>query len=66
MSNVTTDWVDGWEIHYRDDGGYAVYDEHGMMAGPFGTRAEAIQAAMMLPKHITPRQREAGPHHDRG
>ena len=44
------DWVDGWEIRSRPDGGYGVYDEHGLVAGPFGTRAEAIAAALRLPK----------------
>lgn len=58
MSDITTDWVDGWEIHYRDDGGYAVYDEHGMLAGPFGTREAAVRAALLLPKRLPPRQQK--------
>lgn len=52
MAEVTTDWVDGWEVHYRADGGYAVYDEHGMVAGPFGTRSAAVQAALLLLKRM--------------
>jgi hypothetical protein len=45
------DWVDGWEIHARPDGGYGVYDAHGMVLGPFGTKNQAIAAALQLPKH---------------
>lgn len=44
------DWVDGWEIQLRDDHGYGVYDEHGLIAGPFGTERAAIEAALRLPK----------------
>jgi hypothetical protein len=43
-------WVDGWEIQLRDDGGYGVYDEHGLVAGPFGTEQAAFNAALHLPK----------------
>jgi len=50
MSSTNVDWVDGWEIHYRPDGGYGVYDDHGLLAGPFGTKEGAIQAALTLPK----------------
>lgn len=49
MSKVL-DWVDGWEIRIRDDHGYGVYDEHGLVAGPFGTEEAAIEAALTLPK----------------
>jgi len=49
MSKIV-DWVDGWEIRLRDDRGYGVYDEHGLVAGPFGTEEAAIQAALLLPK----------------
>jgi hypothetical protein len=49
MSKVL-DWVDGWEIRIRDDHGFGVYDEHGLVAGPFGTEEAAIQAALALPK----------------
>jgi hypothetical protein len=49
MSNIV-DWVDGWEIRLRDDRGYGVYDDHGLVAGPFGTEEAAIQAALLLPK----------------
>jgi len=52
MSKVL-DWVDGWEIRIRDDHGYGVYDDHGLVAGPFGTEEAAIQAALILPKHRT-------------
>jgi hypothetical protein len=52
MSN-STDWVDGWEIHSRPDGGYGVYDAHGLVAGPYGTKNAAFEAALQLPK---PRQ----------
>lgn len=43
-------WVNGWEIRPRPDGGFGVYDLHGLVAGPFGTREEAFEAAMKLPK----------------
>jgi hypothetical protein len=46
------DWVDGWEIHPRPDGGYGVYDAHGLIVGPFGTKNEALAAALQLPKHL--------------
>ena len=49
MSKVL-DWVDGWEIRIRDDNGFGVYDDHGLVAGPFGTEEAAIQAALALPK----------------
>jgi hypothetical protein len=45
-----TDLIDGWQVIDRDDGGYGVYDEHGLIAGPFGTREGAIKAALLLPK----------------
>ncbi|WP_055045603.1 hypothetical protein [Devosia sp. A16] len=49
MSKVL-DWIDGWQIRLRDDRGYGVYDDHGLVAGPFGTEEAAIQAALLLPK----------------
>lgn len=49
MSKIV-DWVDGWEIRLREDGGYGVYDDHGLVAGPFGTEEAAIEAALVLPK----------------
>ncbi len=42
--------VDGWEVRSRDDGGFGVYDGHGMISGPHGSKAEALGAAMKLPK----------------
>ena len=53
--------MDGWEIHYRDDGGYGVYDEHGLIAGPFGTKQAALQAALLLPKRTPDRTQTTGP-----
>ena len=47
--------VHGWEIHRREDGGFGVYDSHGLIAGPFGTREAAVNAAMLLPPHRTTR-----------
>jgi hypothetical protein len=52
------DWVDGWEIHSRPDGGYGVYDAHGLVAGPYGTKDAALKAALQLPK-----PRQAGTRH---
>lgn len=43
--------VHGWEIHRREDRGFGVYDSHGLIAGPFGTREAAINAALLLPRH---------------
>lgn len=43
--------VQGWEIHLREDGGFGVYDSHGLIAGPFGTRQAAHNAALLLPRH---------------
>ncbi len=45
------DFVDGWEIHSRPDGGFGVYDSHGLVAGPYGRKEDAIAAALRLPKH---------------
>ena len=42
-------WIDGWEVRPRPDGSYGVYDDHSLMAGPFGNKEEAISAAMKLP-----------------
>jgi hypothetical protein len=49
MSDMV-DRVDGWEIRHRDDGGYGVSDAHGLVAGPYGTREEAMAAALRLPR----------------
>ena len=46
-------WVDdGWEVHGRLDGGYGVYDSHGLIEGPYGTMWEAIAAALRFPKYL--------------
>jgi len=55
VSNLTRlqqseDRVNDWHIGAGADGGYAVFDTHGLVAGPFGTRAEALRAAVALPK----------------
>jgi len=42
-------WVDGWEIRQRCDGSFGVYDDHGLLDGPFGTKNEAMAAALRLP-----------------
>ena len=52
MSSVA--FVDGWEVRSREDGGFAVYDSHGVVSGPYGTKDEAIAAALLLPKHSPP------------
>lgn len=49
----TVDRVDGWEIRHREDGGYGVSDAHGLVAGPYGTREEALAAALRLPRPRT-------------
>jgi hypothetical protein len=46
----STDRVDGWEIRPRDHDTFGVYDAHGMLVGPFKTRAGAMLAALRLPK----------------
>lgn len=46
--------VHGWEIHHRADGGFGVYDSHGLIAGPFGTKEAAFNAALLLPRHRLP------------
>jgi hypothetical protein len=46
--NEAVDRVNTWEVRHRPDGGYGVYDDHGLIAGPFGTRTEALDAAMQL------------------
>jgi len=48
-----TDLIDGWQVTERGDGGFGVYDEHGLIDGPFGTREGAIKAALLLPKRGT-------------
>jgi hypothetical protein len=54
------DWIDGWEIYLQADGGYGIYDAHGLVAGPFGTEFAAFNAAMRLPKPRRPAHDEAG------
>lgn len=49
----TIDRVNGWEIHPRADGGYGVNDAHGMVEGPFGTKEEAMAAALRLPASVS-------------
>lgn len=44
-------FVFGWEVQARADGSFAVCDTHGLVDGPFGTREEALAAALRLPKH---------------
>lgn len=44
--------VDGWEVRTRDDGSYGVYDSHGMISGPHGSKSEAISAALQLPRAL--------------
>ena len=53
------DCVNGWEVRARPDGSYAVCDDHGILAGPFGTRQQAIAAALDLPR-AQPRPRVVG------
>lgn len=43
-------WVNGWEVRSRPDGSFGVYDDHSMLAGPFGHVEEAIGAASKLPR----------------
>jgi hypothetical protein len=43
--------VYGWEIRSRPDGSFGVYDSHGLVDGPFGTKEEALTAALRLPRH---------------
>ena len=47
--NEKVAWVNGWEVRPRPDGSFGVYDDHGLMAGPFGTVQDAIEAASQLP-----------------
>jgi hypothetical protein len=46
----SADNINGWEVRLRADGGYGVYDYHGLVDGPFGRREEAMAAALRLPK----------------
>jgi hypothetical protein len=57
--------VNGWEIRSRDDHGYRVYDSHGLVAGPYGTEEEAMDAAILLPKHPADLNEAAGPSDDK-
>lgn len=47
---MNEDRINGWEIRPRPDGGFGVYDVHGMLAGPFGSKTEAMAVALQLPK----------------
>ena len=47
---MNEDRIDGWEIRLRADGSFGVYDVHGMIAGPFGSKTEAMAAAPLLPR----------------
>lgn len=49
--NREIDWIDGWEVRQGADGTYGVYDQHGMVAGPFEEREKGIKAAMALPRN---------------
>lgn len=44
------DIVDGWEIRPRADGSFGVYDDHGLVEGPYGHKVDALRAALRLPK----------------
>lgn len=44
--------INGWQIRDRRDGSYGVYDDHGMVSGPHGSKTEAIGAALQLPKSL--------------
>lgn len=54
------DIVDGWRIVATGDGGFGVFDDHGMLAGPFGRREQAMAAALKLPRPVRPRDRQEG------
>jgi len=45
--------VNGWEVRSREDGGFGVYDCHGMVSGPHWSKTEAIGAALKLPRSIS-------------
>jgi len=47
----TFDIINGWEVRGREDGGYGIYDAHGMVSGPHWTKTAAIGAALELPVH---------------
>jgi hypothetical protein len=47
---MLNDRVDCWEIRLRPDGSFGVYDEHGLVDGPFGHREDAMAAALRLPR----------------
>lgn len=51
--------VDGWEVRTRDDGSFGVYDSHGMISGPYGSKSEAIGAALQLPRALPSALRKA-------
>ena len=57
----SADVVDGWEIRQRADGGFGVYDAHGLVDGPYGRKVDAIRAALRLPKPSVPQRRTVGP-----
>ncbi len=59
-----TDFVNGWLIRERPDGGFEVFDGHGVVEGPFNTNEAAFAAAIRLPRPIdvrTLRQARNGP-----
>ncbi len=43
------DIVDGWQVREAPNGGYLVCDDHGVVDGPFPSRAAAAAAAHQLP-----------------
>ena len=47
---MNEDRINEWEIRPRPDGSFGVYDVHGMVAGPFGSKTEAMAVALQLPK----------------
>ena len=53
--SLETDFVFGWEVQARPDGSFVVCDTHGLVDGPFGTREEAVAAALRLPRHPPPK-----------
>jgi len=55
---MNEDRIDGWEIRLRPDGSFGVYDVHGMIAGPFGSKTEAMAAALLLTRNTGERRPE--------
>jgi len=46
---IVTSIVNGWQIRAMAGGGFAVWDMHGLISGPFGTAEQAMAAALRLP-----------------